>query len=45
MKYQGTYGTNLSSGSLYFRRYTLWNIGVLTSPGTSLKKVFRVKPS
>jgi hypothetical protein len=33
----------LASGSLYFWRYTLWNIGFLTSPETSLKQVFQVK--
>jgi hypothetical protein len=30
---------NPSSGSLYFHRYTLWKIGFLTSPLTSLKEV------
>jgi hypothetical protein len=29
-----------ASGSLYFGRYTLWKIGLLTSPETSFKQVF-----
>ena len=30
---------------LWFVRYTLWNIGLLTSPETSLKQVFQVNMS
>jgi hypothetical protein len=30
-------------GSLYFWSYTLWKIGFVASPETSLKKVLRVK--
>jgi hypothetical protein len=32
-----------TSGSLYFWRYTLWNIRFLTCPQTSLKQVIEVK--
>jgi hypothetical protein len=34
-----------SCGSLYFWSYTLWKIGFVASPETSLKHVFRVKMS
>jgi hypothetical protein len=34
-----------SCGSLYFGSYTLWKIGFVASPETSLKHVFRVKMS
>jgi hypothetical protein len=34
-----------SCGSLYFGSYTLWKIGFVASPETSLKQVFRVKTS
>jgi hypothetical protein len=43
--YQGTCGKISASRSLYFLRYTLWKIGFLASPETSLKQVFRVKQS
>jgi hypothetical protein len=32
-------------GSLYFWIYTLWKIGFVASPETSLKQVFRVNTS
>jgi hypothetical protein len=35
----------LACGSLHFWSYTPWKIGFLDSPETSLKHVFRVKPS
>jgi hypothetical protein len=38
--YQGTCGKNFSFWVIYFWRYTLWKIGFLTSPETSLKQVF-----
>jgi hypothetical protein len=34
---------NSSCGSFYFWRYTLWKIGFVASPETSIKQVFRVK--
>jgi hypothetical protein len=43
--YQGTMVEISAFGLLYFGRYTLWKIGFLASPGTSLKQVFRVKRS
>jgi hypothetical protein len=36
---------NSSCGSLYFWSYTLWKIGFVASPETSLKQVFWVKTS
>jgi hypothetical protein len=32
-------------GSLYFWSYTLWKIGFVASPETSVKQVFRVRTS
>jgi hypothetical protein len=34
-----------SCGLLYFWSYTLWKIGFVASPETSLKRVFQVKTS
>jgi hypothetical protein len=36
---------NSACGSLYFWSYTMWKIGFVASPETSLKQVFQVKTS